>query len=700
MNEKSTKNLERAYLGALTAVSVFLSFTMFIFAQTDIYIANITYLDFKLVDIFGLCILFFALCMVLIWSIGYLLRGKKIAWISLGCLFACGLCLYIQGNFLAGGYPVLTGEIIEWGSMTARGVVNTIFWVVVFAVLVFIAYKYKKYLAKIVIFGSIFVLTVELVTMITLVATTDFDNALTHSYLSKDHMFELSEEKNIITFISDTFEETYFTRALEEYPELAKDLEDFTFYQNTSGISCFTYLSTSVLYTGEVFPVGMDRRSGTDFCYDQSTFFDTMQSNGYDINYYTYLNLLSENNIGIINNYENDNNKKINLKASYYYMDYLMGIVAYKYAPHFLKQYIPVQYSTSYIHSFLDLNNYAVEDATFRDDLISKGVTTSGALNKQYIVYHLEGLHAPNNRDRNFDTVEYANDVSADDRRYEEALAQINLLKEYIKQLKASGAYDNTTIIFTADHGHDLRYDTVLLIKPTNAHCEFSVSQAPISLLSDYTDFIIDLAEGKGDEAGLYNIPEDISRERFVYGYIIEPYGSPSEVRTKILIGGRANESEKYQIISDEFDENDSGRQPYSLGTEVLVSPSCPDVSFYGFWNSGCTYSESAVIEASINQTVTSDLQVTLAMSEVADDNQHVTIRAGDTIVYDEDVPAGTKELTFCVSLSLLDNNVLRLTFMFPNAVYTTDNSEGLLNTPYDSINFDSFVIDSAEAPR
>lgn len=698
MNEKSINKPERAYLGALLAASVFLSFTMFIFAQTDIYISNITYLDFKLVDIFGMLFLFFAICVVFFGAIGYLLRGKKIAGIYLGCLFAGSLCLYIQGNFLAGGYPVLNGETTDWGSMVSKGVVDTCFWVTLFAVLIFIAYKYKNLLVKIVIFGSIFVVAIEIVTMITLFITTDFDQATTHAYLSKDHIFELSEKENIVTIISDTFEETYFTRALEEYPELAEDLEDFTFYQNTSGVSCFTYLSTSVLFTGEVFPVGMDIRSGTDFCYDNSPFFDTIHNYGYDINYYTYINLLNEDYVGTIDNLVVDESNKLNLKATYYYADYLLSIVGYKYAPHFLKQYIPVQYSTSEAQSFLDLNNYTMDDITFRDELISKGVTISNGINKQYNVYHLEGIHAPNNLDRNLEYIEYANDVSADDRRYEEALAQINILEEYIQQLKASGAYDNTTIIFTADHGHDLRYDTVLLVKPAHAESEFSVSQAPISLLSDYSDFIVDLAEGKGDEADLYKIPEDISRERYVYSYITEPYSAPSEVRTKILIGGRANDSEKYEIISDEYYEDNSGRKPYSLGTKILVSPSCSNASFYGFLSSGCTYSKSAVIEAVINQTVSSDLQVNMALSEVTDDNQHVTIHAGDTIVYDEDVPVGTEELSFRVSSSLLDENVLRLELLFPNAVYTTDDGEELQNTHFDSIDFDSFVVDLAEA--
>lgn len=697
MNKTSPNNQERAYLGALTAASVFLSFTIFIFANTDIYIANITYLDFRLVDIFGMLFLYFTICLVFFGAIGYLLRGKKIAGIYLGCLFAGSLCLYIQGNFLAGGYPILDGETADWGSMVSKGVVNTIFWLTLFAVLIFIAYKDKKLLTKIVIIGSVFVVAIEIVTMMTLFITTDFDKATTHAYLSKDHIFELSEKENIVTIISDTFEETYFTRALEEYPELAEDFEDFTFYQNTSGVSCFTYLSTSVLFTGEVFPVGMDIRSGTDLCYDNSTFFDTMHNNEYDINYYTYINLLNEDYVGTIDNLVVDENIKLNLQATYHYTDYLLSIVGYKYAPHFLKQYIPVQYSTSYAQSFLDIENYTMDDITYVDDLISMGVTISDKINKQYIVYHLEGIHAPYNIDRNLEYIEFANDVSSDDKRYEEALAQINILKKYIQQLKVSGAYDNTTIIFTADHGYDLRYDTVLLVKPAYAESEFSVSQAPISLLLDYTDFIVDLAEGKGGEADLYNISEDIGRDRFVYSYITEPYAAPSEVRTKILISGRANESEKYKIISDEYYEDDSGREPYSLGTKIYMSSSCSNASLYGFLRSGCTYSKSAVIEVAIDQKVSSDLQVIMALSEVADNSQNVIIYAGDTIVYDEAVPVGTEELSFRVSSSLLDENALRLEFLFPNAVYTTDDGEELQNTHFDSIDFDSFVVKLTE---
>ena len=694
MDQDKSQKKDNSYLFSLTAVSLFLAFSTFIFAPTDIYIANITYLDFKLIDIYGFLAIYFFACFLVFWAIGYLLREKKAAKFYLGSLFAISLALYIQGNFLAEGYPLLDGEQISWDSMIWVGVLNTIFWIGLIAALLFVAKRSEKNLLKAVKFGSIFVIAIQCTTMITLLVTTDFTKATTLAYLSQEHIFELSDQENIVTIISDTFEETYLTRALNEYPELAEELDDFIFYQDTSGVSSFTFLSTSLLFTGEVFPVGMDMRSGTDYCYETSTFLDEVHSYDYDINYYTTINLLNEDYAGTIDNLVVEENIKVNFEAAFHYTDFILGVTGFKYAPHFLKQFVPVQYSTSYAQSFLSVDNYSMDDVAFQNNLLTSGITSSSEINKQYSVYHLNGVHAPNDMDRNFHPISYSNEVSAEDRRYEEALAQINLLKDFIKQLKAAGLYDKTTIIFTADHGHDLRYNTVLLIKPAYSKSDFRISQAPVSLMADYPGFILDLVKGKGSESLIYTIPEDVPRERYVYSYITEPYFSPSEVRTKILIGGRANEADKYQIISDEFYENSSLRNPYTLGEQVDVRSSSPVASLYGFFESGCTYSKSAVIEVELAQEVTSDVVFTMNVSEVADENQHITVYSSNTVVYDADLPVDTETISFVVDQSLIENQVLRLIFGFPHAVYTTNEGEVLHNTHFDSVDFDSFVVE------
>lgn len=693
MERDKSQKTSNGYLLSLLLVSLFISFSNFIFAPTDIYIANITYLDFKLVDIFVFLVVYSLICFFILGAIGYLIREKKIAKYYLAVLFALGVALYIQGNFLAKGYPLLDGEAILWSEMFWIGVINTVFWIAIIAGILFLARKKEKLLLKVARIGSLFILVIQVATIITLFVTTDFSRATTLAYLSQDHMFELSDQENIVTIISDTFEETYLTRALNEFPELAEDLDDFIFYEDTSGVSSFTYLSTSVLFTGEVFPVGMDMRSGTDYCYDTSTLLDEVHRNNYDINYYTTINLLSEEYVGTIDNLYIEEEMSANYLALYHYTDYLLGIMRFKYAPHFLKQYVPMLYSTSYAQSFLNLNNYTMDDIAFRDELLSSGVSKSQEINKQYIVYHLNGVHAPNDTDRNFADIQYPDSVSAEDRRYEEALAQIMLLKEFVSQLKAAGVYDNTTIIFTADHGHDLRYNTVLLIKPANYEADFVISKAPVSLLADYPGFILDLVQGKGSESLIYSIPEDSPRERYVYSYITFPYFSPSKVRTKILIGGRANESEKYLIISDEFYEKNDRKGPCTIGDKIEIGSTSPVASFYGFFEDGATYSKSAIIETDLQTDIDSDVKVTLDISKVVDDQQ-VVISVGGTVVYDEVLANDAKSISFTVDQSLIESHTLRLEFSFPNAVYAIDDGEVLNNTHFDSVDFDSFVVE------
>ena len=71
-------------------------------------------------------------------------------------------------------------------------------------------------------------------------------------------------------------------------------------------------------------------------------------------------------------------------------------------------------------------------------------------------------------------------------KQFEQSIGVTRLFTKAIASLKEKGIYDNTTLIFTSDHGWDNRANPLLLVKPAHAHGDLTVSNAPVSLIEDY----------------------------------------------------------------------------------------------------------------------------------------------------------------------------------------------------------------------
>lgn len=115
-------------------------------------------------------------------------------------------------------------------------------------------------------------------------------------------MYSLSQEENILVVVSDTFESSYFARALEEDPSLKDDFKDFIYYHDTTGVSTFTNLSLPVLFTGEDIEIGKYPSTAMIEAYAKSDFFDAMHSNGYDVRYYTRNVYMDQSELGKVDN--------------------------------------------------------------------------------------------------------------------------------------------------------------------------------------------------------------------------------------------------------------------------------------------------------------------------------------------------------------------------------------------------------------
>ena len=133
---------------------------------------------------------------------------------------------------------------------------------------------------------------------------------------------------------------------------------------------------------------------------------------------------------------------------------------------------------------------------------------------------YLNGLHQSRNVTADLQRAKHWS-ISAE----EEAVAVNKIVKKYLDYLKESGVYDNSNIIFLADHGLKDRNGgkyPLLMYKPANAESNgITVSDAPISH-DDLYPTLIALSGGDPDGRTIFEIDENEQRERF-FGDSSEP---------------------------------------------------------------------------------------------------------------------------------------------------------------------------------
>lgn len=216
--------------------------------------------------------------------------NKKTAGIALfiGSLLAAGaVCYYIQSNYMASYLPLLTGDEIDWASYGGWGIGSLLLWIgVPVAVMILFIIK-REWLRPIISGVCACLLGMETLVLGISFATTPINQPEdSAAYFSREGIYELSSQRNVVTFISDTFQGTFLNEILEKYPEWKEKLADFTYYDNTTGTSCFTYFSMAKLLTGTDFPIGKDLADGVKYSFENQTLLDMVSKNGYDISYY------------------------------------------------------------------------------------------------------------------------------------------------------------------------------------------------------------------------------------------------------------------------------------------------------------------------------------------------------------------------------------------------------------------------------
>lgn len=430
-------------------------FTFIMFGPFELYIANMSYLVFGIKQLLPPIIIAGIIILAVFTVLFALLRGKifnAVVSIVIGITIAG----YIQGNYINIDHGTLDGTGIVWQDFKWQMLVNLFVWAAIILVPVIFCYFSRDIWKSFVRIVSLVLVAMQVFGAVYLViksACQINSNISDDGYFECSEQFKVSKNKNTIVFLLDRMDKKYMDELLKRDPELCEKLSGFTYYKNFTGSYSRTFPSVAYLLSGVKYDYDIPSAEYMKKAMSESNFFGALQAAGYESRLYTdtqYVTGSVESFNGTVKNAKSTEGKAKPMKI----LSAMLNLSAYRYSPEAMKPYFHIytdNIAQKYIFGNKDGSIYTVDDAEFYAAFRKKGITTEDNAGS-FVFYHLQGAHDP------FTMNEKGEAVTLDYLNYEESMykqirGDFKMILSYIKQLKAAGVYDNTTIIITADHG-------------------------------------------------------------------------------------------------------------------------------------------------------------------------------------------------------------------------------------------------------
>ncbi len=492
-------------IAAFEAALLF-SFNLFFFGPVDIYLTNI-----RDMTISSSCVIIPAAVICLISSAVFFLilsrlKGKAHI-LAMNILTGLSLALYVQGNYLHMSSGVLDGSKISLN--VGFCIIDLLIWAVCICV-PYLFYRYFNDLyLKMIGFLTLLICVMEITAMVATVysITANDDTGILNDALvnqttpfvhSQENKYNFSSDHNFIVILADEYDSFCFDSSLEEEPESAGSLKDFTYYKDTVGMYGYSSAAIDHIFSGRYLG---DEEYPTRF-------FDSLQSNDYNVEFFITNNDVLPQNIS--SQYaDNFQEYDINFRDLLRMDMCIYKLVGYKYSPEILK---PLFYMTnSEISELMSAaESYYPDDLTFYNSIPDTGTVCE---EKQFKFYYIYGLHDPRNITRD---LERAPDWSVSGE--EQAIAVNKILSAYIEMLKKTGVYDNSDIVILADHGiknHDSgKYPLLMIKRAGETHDELNISDVRVSY-DDVFPTLVCLAGGQPEKKTVFELTSDDNERRY-----------------------------------------------------------------------------------------------------------------------------------------------------------------------------------------
>lgn len=522
MKEDRKKNNTRGKAFLKAFLSFFLlSFMLLVFGPSEIFFANVTEFTF-LYQEFIWHMLVIAVLSAAVLSIGAMFLPKLPYKLVVSISFGIAVAGYLQVMFLNRKLDLLGLNPEGYGIEVLPAVLNLLVWLIIIGAALVLAFTKEKVWDKLVQYLSAFLLAIQIVALVSLVVAGEekaYVRPAGGLHLSGEEQLVVSKEENVIILILDFMSSEYVEDALKIYPDTVDALHDFTYYNNAECVYFGTFPSIVHMLTGVEFNPAITINEWCAEAWDNemtNQFYDYLKNNNYKINLYTPdthmicglndLDLIEDKFDNVIDAaQEVEVNEPLLLKT-------LFKMSGYRMFPELCK---PMFYTNMGEYANVvtaKKNGVRHDNAAFYSRLLEEGISGDDAHN-YFIVQHLMGPHQwTTGADGNY---------KQDATREETVKGCFVIVEEYLKQLQEIGAYDNATIIITADHGGPNNTDSQVCFfvkRPGETHEESPVTNAPISHC-DLLPTVLQAAGCPYEDYGrtVFDFEENEERERIFW---------------------------------------------------------------------------------------------------------------------------------------------------------------------------------------
>ena len=409
-------------------------------------------------------------------------------WMASGML-NLAICGYIQGAILNGSMFLLEGKdyVVPYGKQLINILIWTALTLGIFALLNL--GKTAKYRVKVITYGSAFLIAIQLIGLVGLIPQVinkdeSSKQETNVNYLSTVGLNEIAQDKNVIVFILDTYDEDFLEEALLTKPDLLDNFTGFTRFPDTVSQFSRTFPSLTYIMTHEPYYGEIPRNEYVNNAFEKCSFWEKLDDRDYS--YYLYLIAKSDASLEA-------EKKALNFVEAANIVDEKFSslgcLEATLYVGEFRLLPLSLKNLTGYTSESLEeliikerlweKPLYEENDSKVIKTFKEEGLNVNSDKNALRII-HLMGAHAPYVMDADGNKVK--------DRKVspvEQYIGSLNYVSAYLSELKRLGKYDDSLIIVAADHGENYvseklpeETNPILFIKPFNVDSSVQIKES------------------------------------------------------------------------------------------------------------------------------------------------------------------------------------------------------------------------------
>lgn len=490
--------------------SLFVTFTLFLFAPITLYLSNADEFWFNLYHITGTVAATTAISFIVITFLGMLIKsllGDKVSFIYETLIFSIGICIYVHSNFLNLRVGDLDGAQIDWSRFRTAMIKNLVIWILIIAICFAVRLIKIEFVKKNLKYVPLFLTVLEVIALVSMVATTVANGKTVWSkdikIYSDADICEMGDAGNVVVFVLDMFDAVSIRQLLEKEPEIFDEMDGFRIYDNYAGLYRYTNLAM-------------------DDIVNNRSYIDALFNDGYEVSIYTDVNTAIKPEL--MERLSNYTEKTMYFRNTRTKLVLIYKMVACQYMPDIVKPYVWL-YGDEFGKACVsddDFNHYISDNGNFRNLVAHREFNVNKGV-KSFKIIHTFGGHDPFYIDADGNDVDpYFDDY------YAACRGSFKIMQGYLNKMKANGTYDNSSIIVTADHGwrsdhYGLLTSPMMMIKVKDSHGPVTISNAPVCQ-DDLPATILKLAGDTNYNSygtAIMDVPEDSKRERLTYSHSV-----------------------------------------------------------------------------------------------------------------------------------------------------------------------------------